>query len=141
MLRSMLHCNIASFALGEGPVKGKMWNFASVTKVAKIHRVMTWKLVALMLATTIPVPAAQPKCKSNPHVIAACYTVHGRLKLGADTVRLWLWPVGTKRFLGVTGGPVLDDAIAPIYPANIRFDSNTEAIFGDFEVCPFTPER
>ena len=42
--------------------------------------------------------------------------------------------------LGVTGGPILDDAIAPIYPQNLRFDSD-EPIFGDFEVCPFTPER
>ncbi|HZP23997.1 MAG TPA: hypothetical protein VFB04_11150 [Terriglobales bacterium] len=91
--------------------------------------------------TYVPTIAAQPKCKGNSEVMAACYTVHGRLQLGADTVRLWLWPVGTKRYLGVTGGPVLDDAVAPIYPQNIKFDSNTEAIFGDFEVCPFTPER
>jgi hypothetical protein len=43
--------------------------------------------------------------------------------------------------LGVTGGPILDDAIAPIViPQNMRFDSN-ESIYGDFEVCPFTPER
>jgi hypothetical protein len=61
--------------------------------------------------------------------------------MGADTVRLYLWPVGTKRMLGVTGGPILDDAIDLIFPRNLEFDSAGEAIFGDFEVCPFTPER
>jgi len=98
-------------------------------------------VVGCAAITRVPAIAAQPKCKGNPQVIAACYSIHGRLRLGADTVRLWLWPVGTKRFLGVTGGPVLDDAIAPIYPQSIKFDSDTEAIFGDFEVCPFTPEK
>jgi hypothetical protein len=97
--------------------------------------------IALMLAFAIPALAAQPKCKENPQVIAACYTVHGRLQLGAGTVRMWLWPDGTKRMLGVTGGPVLDDAIPPISPDNLRFDSDIEAIYGDFEVCPFTPEK
>jgi hypothetical protein len=100
---------------------------------------MKYLLAILMLA--IPAFAAQPKCKGNPKVVAACYSVHGRLSQGADTVGLWLWPVGTKRFLGVTAGPSLDDADDPIWPSNLRFDADVEAIYGDFEVCPFTPER
>ena len=94
-----------------------------------------------MLVMVIPVFAAQPKCKGNPKVIGACYSVHGRLTRGADTVGLWLWPVGTKRMLGITSGPTLDDADAPIWPSNLKFNSGNEAIYGDFEVCPFTPER
>jgi hypothetical protein len=43
--------------------------------------------------------------------------------------------------LGITAGPVLDDADDPICPANIKFDSDAEAIYGDFEVCPFTHEK
>jgi hypothetical protein len=56
-------------------------------------------------------------------------------------VRLWLWPVGTKRMLGVTAGPILDDADEPIRPPNLKFNPGDESIYGDFEVCPFTPER
>jgi len=41
--------------------------------------------------------------------------------------------------LGVTSGPDLDDD--PIFPDNLNFDSGNRDIYGDFEVCPFTPER
>ena len=44
--------------------------------------------------------------------------------------------------LGVTAGPVADDADEPICPEKILgFSSEVEALFGDFEVCPFTPEQ
>jgi hypothetical protein len=96
----------------------------------------------VILVIVIPTFAAPPpKCKGNPKVIDACHSVHGRLSRGADTVILRLWPVGTKRILGVTGGPTLDDANAPIWPQNLKFPLGDEDIYGDFEVCPFTPER
>jgi len=43
--------------------------------------------------------------------------------------------------LGVTAGPRLDDADDPIIPSNLRFSDANEDVYGDFEVCPFTPER
>jgi hypothetical protein len=43
--------------------------------------------------------------------------------------------------LGVTGGPILDDAIDPITPRNLKFNPGVNVIYGDFVVCPFTPER
>lgn len=43
--------------------------------------------------------------------------------------------------LGVTAGPRLDDANDPIFPRNLELSQDVEAIYGDFEVCPFTPER
>jgi hypothetical protein len=44
--------------------------------------------------------------------------------------------------LGVTAGPVADDADDPIAPKQmLRFAPGDEGIFGDFEVCPFTPEQ
>jgi hypothetical protein len=99
------------------------------------------KRLFVLLIFAIPAFAAAPKCKENPKVVAACYSVHGRASLAADTVRLYLWPVGTKRMLGVTGGPILDDAVDPIWPKNLKFNSSVNTIYGDFEVCPFTPER
>jgi hypothetical protein len=99
------------------------------------------KRLFVALVLVIPAFAAQPKCKGSPKVIGACYSVHGRVSLGADTVRLWLWPVGTKRMLGVTAGPRLDDADDPIFPRNLKFNSGDEDIYGDFEVSPYTLER
>lgn len=67
--------------------------------------------------------------------------VHGKLIRGADTVELRLWPVGTKRMLGVADGPLINDAEDPIYPASLRLPSDTADVYGDFEVCPFTKEK
>jgi len=99
------------------------------------------KRLLVILLMTDPLLAALPGCKNNPKVVAACYSVRGRLTPGADTVRIYLWPVGTKRMLGVTGGPSLDDAEAPVYPGNLKFPSVNNVIYGDFEVCPFTLEE
>jgi hypothetical protein len=85
--------------------------------------------------------AGKPQCKGNPKVIAACYVVHGRLNLGADTITLRLWAVGTNRMLGISNGPDIDDAEYPIYPKNMELPLDDKTVFGDFEVCPFTPAR
>jgi hypothetical protein len=42
--------------------------------------------------------------------------------------------------LGVTAGPIADDADHPIAPKNLRFPNDREE-FGDFDVCPFTQEH
>lgn len=81
------------------------------------------------------------KCRGSPKVVAACFMVHGRLSAGADTIELRLWPIGTKRMLGVSDGPAINDAEHPIYPKALRFPDENGAIYGDFEVCPFTPKR
>jgi hypothetical protein len=145
MLRFMLHCNMASFAPFQSRVKRKIRLLRAVHKF-EIKRMAAiiydgMKRALMLLVVAAPLFAAQPRCKGNSDVVAACFNVHGRLSPGADTVRLRLWPAGTHSVLGVTGGPELDDSVAPIYPANISFDKDTEAVFGDFEVCPFTPER
>jgi hypothetical protein len=83
----------------------------------------------------------EPKCKENPKIVAKCFTVHARANLGADSVPIYLWPIGTKWRLGVTGGPTLDDSVEPIYPKNLQFELDSDSIYGDFEVCPFTKEK
>jgi hypothetical protein len=42
--------------------------------------------------------------------------------------------------LGVTAGKIADDADDPIVPKQLVVDPS-KRVFGDFEVCPFTPER
>jgi hypothetical protein len=44
--------------------------------------------------------------------------------------------------LGVTAGPKADDADDPICPPELmKFSPDVEGVYGEFEVCPFTPER
>jgi hypothetical protein len=42
--------------------------------------------------------------------------------------------------LGVTADKIADDSDDPIVPKQLVFDPSKKA-FGDFEVCPFPPER
>jgi hypothetical protein len=99
-------------------------------------------LFAGILLFAVPVFGQSRQCKSNPKVVGACYIVHGRATFGPGTPALRIWPVGTKRMLGVTAGPIADDADDPIAPNEMLiFTPDVEGIFGDFEVCPFTPER
>jgi hypothetical protein len=98
-------------------------------------------LVLIMLFSTSAFCQSR-LCKGNPKVIGACYVIHGRARFGNGTPTLRIWPVGTKRILGVTAGTTADDAEDPIVPEEMMvFTRDVEAVFGDFEVCPFTPER
>jgi hypothetical protein len=72
-------------------------------------------------------------CKTDPDIIGACFTVHGRLSAWNGTPPMRIWRVGTKRVLGVP------NEILPEEVAN-RMDWGIEA-YGDFMVCPFTQER
>src|SRR5947208_15955386 len=108
-----------------------MWNLQVIRRTVLLMKRL---LVLLMLA--IPAFAARQKCKGNAKVVGACYSVHGRLTRGADTVGLWLWPVGTKRVLGVTAGPKLHDAADPIWPQNPHVDPGDGAIYCGFAACP-----
>ena len=95
--------------------------------------------IALLI---IPVFGEAPKCKGNPKVVSACYTVHGRATFGNGTPALRIWPVGTKRMLGITAGPIADDADDPIIAKRVaKLFTGSSTVYGDFEVCPFTPER
>jgi hypothetical protein len=96
-----------------------------------------------LLAVLIALPAASetPRCKGNSKVIDRCFTVHGRATFGPGTPALRIWPTGTHRMLGVTSGPIADDADPPIFPKEmLRFTAGAEE-YGDIEVCPFTPDR
>jgi hypothetical protein len=59
--------------------------------------------------------------------------IHGRVLVRGDG---WtsLWPVGTKRLMDVT----------EMMPTNLSaiFEKKLDSVvFGDFEVCPMTPEK
>ena len=100
---------------------------------------MEWLLVAwLALAAAEPVRS----CREHPKVMAQCFTFRGRLAnyLGVPTARVWR--VGTNRILGVSDGMALPEFEQ--MPANVREalgGSFERSVFGDFEFCPFTPDR
>jgi len=86
-------------------------------------------------------PRKQEKpCRSQPRLAGRCFTVRGRLSLynGAPTIRLWR--AGTRRVLGVSSS-YAEAGYSSIPPAIEKQLTWETEVWGDFEVCPFTPRR
>lgn len=75
-------------------------------------------------------------CKNDPDIVAACFSVHGRLSIWNGTPSLRMSRIGTNRILGVR---------TETAPANVSklwgTDPFRTEIYGDFEVCPFTKSK
>lgn len=85
--------------------------------------------------------ANEKSCRTHPQLIGRCFKVRGRLSVynGAPAVRLWR--VGTRRMLGVSEQRFAISGYRNI-PSDIESQISPDAdIFGDFLVCPFTPQR
>lgn len=80
-----------------------------------------------------PIHSSIESCKSDPDLVAQCFTVHGRLDLynGGPSTRIWV--VGTHHMLGV------DNEILP-EKAALKLDWETD-VYGDFVVCPLAREQ
>jgi hypothetical protein len=84
---------------------------------------------------------AEPyRCAARPDVVGPCFDLRGRLSFwnGAPSARIW--PMGTKRLLGVHADvlpPALDAAMARFDPQQ-RFDIEAWA---RFTVCPLSRSR
>jgi hypothetical protein len=88
-------------------------------------------------------PKTARQCKHNTELVGQCFQIHGRAFTSNGTPDLRIWEVGTKRILGVTAHAQADDADDPIAPSKLlaALGTGEHFVFGDFEVCPFTPER
>lgn len=73
-------------------------------------------------------------CEHSRSVVAKCFIVRGRLGFynGAPSARIWI--IGTKRLLGVHED-ILPDELSS------KMTSFGMQAFGDFRVCPLTPEK
>ena len=97
-------------------------------------------VLALALVTGL---ASHPESKMP---VWPCSWTQGRMTAGSGTPSIRIWPRGTHRLLGVVNleHPVADDAFDPTVPnniANLLIQRNHFTVWGDFYVCPVTPER
>ena len=107
---------------------------------------MRKRITILLLTATLPLTgAARPRsssvgdntrCRSNPDVVAACFSLHGRMSLWEGSPSLRIWRIGTKRILGVlpSENPIVPAAIRERLAFGVEF-------YGNFEVCPFTARK
>ena len=82
-------------------------------------------------------------CKRRPDVVGKCFDVHGRLSVYNGTPGIRLWPIGTKRLLGIIDPKDVSNTPGPtILPVDIKnkLDWNKD-VFGNFVVCPLTRQE
>ena len=101
-------------------------------------------LMATLLAATLVMAAMHPRARAGPLSAGPCFWVHGRLFAanGAPTFRIW--PIGTRRLLGVKTGDGADAAIGDL-PEPVRAMVSPDAfqvdVEGDYRVCPLATDR
>jgi len=89
-------------------------------------------LVIFALGCVIPGAVAQDACKET--VYGKCFSIHARFAVYTGDGQEDLWPVGSKRLLGVSGaGEKLEAMTSGVYLGEYY-------IFGDFVVCPLEKE-
>jgi len=103
-------------------------------------------LAAIQFVSTAA--TAFPPCKTSTKLVGKCFVVHGRLDnlyQGGWTTKIWV--VGTHRMLGVEDVDQLaENRDDPALPRNIQRalgqgPGKPYSVYGDFEVCPFSPEH
>jgi len=91
------------------------------------------------LAVASLVLAAAPSLAASP-----CFTVRGRLEIWNGTPSVRIWPVGTRRMLGVvtaSGSPDGGPLMPPPVQALIDQAPDQGAVYGDYRVCPLTRDQ
>ncbi len=82
-----------------------------------------------------------PSCKENPLLSGPCYELRGRMTLSNGTPSVRIWPVGTHRILGVSGGGSDSEDHGGV-PEELAKQLGWEtAMFADFSVCPFSDDK
>jgi hypothetical protein len=80
-------------------------------------------------------------CRDHPDLSGPCYKVKGRMFLSNGTPSFRIWPIGTKRILGVSEARFMRSDYANM-PDDLAQRLNCEtAIYADFIVCPFTKNK
>ncbi len=107
---------------------------------------MTRTLLAIVAASIwlISMASADPRCEGRKDVVEACFDLRGRVSVSNGTPFVRIWPVGTKRLLGVE--TIIDEIGGEgetfSGPENLKkWLDPYSRIFADLRVCPLSEER
>ena len=105
-------------------------------------------VIALMLLIVTASGSARffpqtSSCRARPDVVGKCFSVHGRLSVYNGTPSIRLWPIGTKRLLGIIDPNDASNAPGPtVLPVEIKNKLDWDKdVLGDFLVCPLTHQQ
>jgi len=90
-----------------------------------------------------------PLCKGNSKLVGECFRTYGRMRFYNGTHNVRIWPIGTRRLLGVEYVPGSVENPTDEHPDGIYWmpvelsDTSTFGveIYGDFEVCPLSKKK
>jgi hypothetical protein len=111
-----------------------------------ILRIAKMLFIAFLLIQSVSIVAAESKtskksCKQNPNLSGPCFKVRGRMSLFNGNPSIRIWPIGTKRRLGISEGRFYLENYSYV-PEDLERKLNWHnAIFADFTVCPFTDDK
>jgi hypothetical protein len=73
-------------------------------------------------------------CEKNPEIVGSCFNIQGLLYYANGTPSARIWPVGTRRILGINNDKLPKDLENKMHD----FD---DQLRGEFRVCPLTREQ
>jgi hypothetical protein len=76
-------------------------------------------------------------CKEHPMLSGPCFKVRGRMSFYNGEPSARIWPLGTKRMLGISEGRFCLEDYANAPTELMRQLTWETAMFADFTVCPF----
>jgi hypothetical protein len=101
-----------------------------------MNKFLLFTLLSLLL---MPAPALTEErdsyvCEGSPYIVAPCFAIRGRLSFWNGTPSARIWPIGSKRLLGIH---------SDVMPLALRekmtsFDSEA---YANFYVCPYTHSK
>jgi hypothetical protein len=100
--------------------------------------------LAVIVGLSFLPPQPPPPCREHPKLVGPCFRIRGRMNYWNGMPGMRIWRVGTRRMLGVVSvdGNDFTDADFNTLPDNIKADLSPDTdLFGDFVVCPFTPDK
>lgn len=97
-------------------------------------------LISAVAVTSLGAPACYgadyEPCVQHPQLVGSCWHVRGRVALYNGNPSVRIWPVGSKRILGVR------EAEPPLVPpelaAQLTWNTN---VYSDLKLCPLTKQR
>ena len=94
-------------------------------------------LVLGVAASMAASAAPAPRCEGRSDLVGPCFEFRGRLKPYNGNPAIRIWPIGTKRLLGVE-----EPGEEPTVPSNVReWLAFGTVVYGTFRVCPLTVEK
>ncbi len=80
-------------------------------------------------------------CKAHPQLSGSCFEIRGRMGFSNGNPSIRIWPVGTRRLLGLSVGRASMSENYNLPKELLAQLSWGKAMYADFIVCPFTDDE